>query len=470
MLILLFILPLLLLTCSLALPPTIPPGVSVPLVRANQGRKTPEEKAAWLRRQGETLLAKYGWTNSSLTSSIAARASGTNDLVNHNQDSSYFGSLAIGTPAEAFNVILDTGSADLWVASSACSTGCNGIKSFNATSSSSFSNLSLPFDITYGSGRAQGYLAQDTVQMAGFSVANQDFGVVSTVSAGLLSSPVSGLLGLAFKSIASSHSTPLWQTLVESGAWDQPVMSFYLSRFINGTHSKPQEPGGRFTMGFMDQSLYTGQVEFVDIPDGQDGYWILPLTGVNVNGQTVQLPGSAQSSYSAIDTGTTLIGGPSNVIKEIFANIPGSAPGTGDYQGYYTYPCDQQIQLSLSFGSGAAWPINPTDFMLTQLSSKQCVGALFSLDSTGNNGPAWIMGDTFLKNVYSVFRYNPPSVGFATISAAAQQLAQEGGSLPTPTIGAHTVIATGAASSTSVPPYHLLVTVTFVFSMLWVVS
>lgn len=28
----------------------------------------------------------------------------------------------------------------------------------------------------------------------------------------------------------------------------------------------------------------------------------------------------------------------------------------------------------------------------------------------------WLLGDTFLKNVYSVYRYNPPSVGFAPVS------------------------------------------------------
>jgi len=81
--------------------------------------------------------------------------------------------------------------------------------------------------------------------------------------------------------------------------------------------------------------------------------------------------------------------------------------------------------------------------MLTQLSTKQCVGALFSLDTSGGNGPAWIVGDTFLKNVYSVFRYSPASVGFASLSVAATELAQEGGNLPTPTVGAHPIVATG---------------------------
>jgi len=446
-------------------------GITVPLVRANQGRQSPEQKAAWARRQADIVVARYGTPTNPSESTLVARGSGTNELINHNQDSSYFGSLAIGTPAQAYSVILDTGSADLWIASSSCSVGCNGIGKFNETSSTSYKNLSTPFDITYGSGRAQGSLAQDTVQMAGFSVSNQNFGVVDTVSPGLLTSPVSGLLGLGFKTISSSHSTPFWQTLVESGSWDQPVMSFYLSRFINVTHARPQEPGGRFTMGFTDQSLYSGQIEYIDIPNGQEGYWILPLTNLKVNGQSVSLPGTAQSSYAAIDTGTTLIGGPPEVIKAIFADIPGSAPGSGDYEGYYTYPCDSKIQLSITFGSGSAWSVDPTDFMLTQLSSKQCVGALFSLESSGNSGPSWIMGDTFLKNVYSVFRYNPPSVGFAAVSNAAAQLTQEGGNLPTPTMGAHPIVATGAASDRRDPARYIVwATLTTTLSMFWAIS
>jgi len=304
--------------------------------------------------------------------------------------------------------------------------------------------------------------------MAGFSVPDQIFGVADVVSTGLLTSPVSGLLGLGFKSIASSRATPFWQTLVENGAWDQPLMSFYLSRFINSSHAKPMEPGGRFTMGFADQALYSGDIEYVDIPSGDEGYWILPLTNISINGQSVVLPSSEQ--ISAIDTGTTLIGGPSDIIQGIFADIPGSKPGTGDYEGYYTYPCDQNINLSFTFGSGSAWTIDPQDFLLTQLTPKQCVGALFSIDSDGSSsGPSWIMGDTFLKNVYSVFRYNPPSVGFAALSPAAKQLTQEGGNLPTPTTGAHPIIATGSATTIRIRNSWPCIA-TIVFSMLWVIS
>lgn len=55
-----------------------------------------------------------------------------------------------------------------------------------------------------------------------------------------------------------------------------------------------------------------------------------------VQGTSVTVP-SGSSSYAAIDTGTTLVGGPSDVISEIYAQIPGSQAGTGNFQGYYMY-------------------------------------------------------------------------------------------------------------------------------------
>lgn len=69
--------------------------------------------------------------------------------------------------------------------------------------------------------------------MAGFEVQNQIFGVCDEVSSGLLSSPVSGLLGLGFQTIASSGAVPFWETLVTENAWDSPLMAFHLTRYVS---------------------------------------------------------------------------------------------------------------------------------------------------------------------------------------------------------------------------------------------
>ena len=104
-------------------------------------------------------------------------------MVNQNTDTTYYGSLAVGTPAVAYNVVLDTGSADFWLAAPDCD-GCpNGVETFDGSSSSTFTNSSESFSITYGSGAASGYLVSDTVQMAGFEVTGQTFGMLQHFSA-----------------------------------------------------------------------------------------------------------------------------------------------------------------------------------------------------------------------------------------------------------------------------------------------
>jgi cathepsin D len=52
--------------------------------------------------------------------------------------------------------------------------------------------------------------------------------------------------------------------------------------------------------------------------------------------------------------------------------------------------------------------------------NQMCAGGIFDVGSTVGNAqgaPSWIVGDTFLKNVYTVFQANPPAVGFAQLAS-----------------------------------------------------
>lgn len=84
-------------------------------------------------------------------------------------------------------------------------------------------------------------------------------------------------MGLAWQSIATSGAEPLWQTLASSGTWDEPVMTFQMTRFSNISQVRTLEPGGTFTMGTLNSSLYTGAIDYVDLPQNAVTYWILPL-------------------------------------------------------------------------------------------------------------------------------------------------------------------------------------------------
>ncbi|KAB5594986.1 Lysosomal aspartic protease [Ceratobasidium theobromae] len=425
--------PLIVLGVSAAPSPAANP-ITIPLTR-RQGLVRRDRDTEWLKAEGDWLKSKWSGDAKS------KRASGVNALVNKGTDSSYYGSIAVGTPPVAFNVILDTGSSDLWLASSTCYTGCRNIPTFDASNSTTYKNLTTSFSIRYGSGQAAGELASDSVQMAGFQVTNQVFALADQVSANLLSNPISGLMGLGWSSIASSGATPMWQTLAKGSQWSEPVMSFFLTRFINVNGAASQEPGGEFMMGGTNSQLYTGDIDYVNIPTGRQSYWLIPLTGLTVNGASV-LSGSVNA---AIDTGTTLVGGPTDAISSIFAQIPNSQAGTGDLDGYYLYPCSTSVTITMTFSS-RTWTINPADFLLMRASTSMCVGAFFALNLSGS-APSWIVGDTFLKNVYSVYRYNPPSVGFANLSSTALAQNTLGGTLPSATIGSSPVTATGSAAN-----------------------
>jgi hypothetical protein len=71
-----------------------------------------------------------------------------------------------------------------------------------------------------------------------------------------------------------------------------------MTRFVDDQNAEALEAGGSFTMGastssflvqssltraslsgFVNQSLYTGDIDFQNVPSGQESWWILPVTG-----------------------------------------------------------------------------------------------------------------------------------------------------------------------------------------------
>jgi len=374
------------------------------------------------------VRTKYGYEP---VSSKQKRAGSTTaiSITNEDADSSYYASMTIGTPAQPFNVILDTGSSDLWLASTQC-TSCSGTPEYDSSKSSSFKSVGdSETTIRYGSGVVRGTLGQDTVSMGGFT-ATQIFLSVDQTSSGLLDGSTAGIMGLAFQGIASTQATPFWQTLVNTNEWASPEMGFYLTRFVNDNSAKQEEPGGTLTFGGINSSLFTGDIDYLALSGADDPtFWLLDLSSVTVQGNSVPI----SSALSAIDTGTTLIAGPSVDVQNIWAQVPDSQPLTGSMEGFYGFPCSTDVQVKLSFG-GKTWPISTADMNLGESGiGNQCVGGIFDLslgsDAGGAGNPSWIIGDTFLKNVYSVFSSNPAQIGFAELSNAA------GGSSGTPGSG-----------------------------------
>ncbi|KAG6810685.1 hypothetical protein H0H92_010741 [Tricholoma furcatifolium] len=262
-------------------------------------------------KTADHVRAKYGYTKNPAK---RRRSTAGFSLVDEGFDSTYYSTASIGTPAQNFNFILDTGSSDLWVVDSQC-TSCGTISAptYVASASSSLILSNSDIQIQYGSGSVGGQIGQDTVSMV---AANQ-------MTSNLLESGISGIMGLAFPTIAETQATPFWDALTISGKLDNPEMSFWLARDRDDPNASNNAPGGIFTLGGTNSSLYTGNIEFLDLAVTTPTYWLLSMSAITVQGKEVATS-TGSAALSAIDTGTTLIGGPTADVEAIWAAVPGS--------------------------------------------------------------------------------------------------------------------------------------------------
>lgn len=338
------------------------------------------------------------------------KRAGEMGMVNHEYDNLYTGEISVGNPGQKFSVVLDTGSADLWVQESNC-TKCQGSK-YDRAQSSSFSvpDGSPTFRINYGSGSVTGRLGRDDVSLAGYRVVKQTFGLIDEGSH-ILGDNGQGILGLAFQSLSNAKVTPWWVT--SSTKWPQQIFAFYLRRWRHDDAATGSDDGGRLTLGYLDNSLYQGDVHYVKLLDNPK-YWAVPMSKLSVGGQDVDLSGKPNV---AIDTGTTHILGPEEVVNKIYEKIPNSRPSASHRQ-YMEYPCNQTVDdVKITFGDFELQMTN-ADFNAGEVKERPgwCLGTFYIGRLSSNNPVNWIFGASALKNAYTVFDNQNQQVGFAKLA------------------------------------------------------
>lgn len=72
--------------------------------------------------------------------------------INDFQNAQYYGPISVGTPAQTFNVIFDTGSSNLWIPGKSCGSGCGSHTLYDSSKSSTSAANGTTFAIQYGSG------------------------------------------------------------------------------------------------------------------------------------------------------------------------------------------------------------------------------------------------------------------------------------------------------------------------------
>ncbi|TDL13727.1 acid protease [Rickenella mellea] len=345
-----------------------------------------------------------------------------------------------------FQVVLDTGSSDLWLDTAKLKP--SGTQDTGATAA-----------VGYGDGTvAQGPILTANVTFGNFSVP-QAF--VSAPGSNATHNISTGLLGI----FAANPDEP-------------NSITFQLSRSeTTGTTS-----GGTFTIGEVNATL-SGISSAPRLDVVSPNRWVVLMDGIIVNGKNVtgnsthNVTGQGPTQTLAnLDTGTSLALIPKFYADAIYSDVPGAQFNTA--LNVYIVPCDTKIDLSFVFG-GIAYPMHPADTVQatqnpTAKGTVACFGG-FQVSTGQDSDDDFLLGDSFLRNVYTLYDFGsfisgtttPPFIQllsttnvliadseFATLSA--QRNASITGTVPTGAdAGALSGSGGAGSSSTSSAPQSM---------------
>jgi hypothetical protein len=345
----------------------------------------------------------------------------------------YFGYVEIGTPPRGFNMLFDTGSANIWVLSKECQ-GCGNHVHYDSDSSSTYKKDGAPFHIRYGTGAASGFMSSDDMMVAGLKVKDVKFAeITSEPDPTFTTALFDGLVGLAFPSISVGGVTPLFTEMLHQKVVAAPVFSFWMCEARlpvpskvddtlptddNNANGMPQElpkpvAGGMLTFGGYDPAQFEGPLHY--IPLTNTTYWEVELEEIRLGGDRV----FARKTSAVIDSGTSLIILHEETARDINKRLGCvSLPhlvgvGVCIFLGCPDPRRMPTIDIQLN---GKNFPLAPQQYILTQtlpfsVPLTICISGISGMPLPRSLGV--ILGDVFMRAYYTVFDYGHKRVGLA---------------------------------------------------------
>lgn len=280
-----------------------------------------------------------------------------------------------------------------------------------------------------------GVVASDALRCGAFSVP-LTFGLATNVSDDFSAYPMDGILGLGRADLVAqtARNVPgpsLMDVLISQNVIKSKIVGVHLWR-----DSSAGRNNGEVTFGALDSSMFEGEINYVDAVGNGDGFWEVPVADAGVDGKSAGLSGNT----AILDTGTSFILMPQAHAAKLHALVPDSAnPGGGES---FTVPCGTQNTVQLTF-NGVVYGILPADYVGTPVAqgSSTCYSNIVGRQTF--NATQWLVGDVFLKNVYSVFDFDEQRLGFGVKAGD--------GDNPSSSSGGSSATAMGSISSGSPP-------------------
>uniref|UniRef100_A0A8C6E0A0 Peptidase A1 domain-containing protein n=1 Tax=Moschus moschiferus TaxID=68415 RepID=A0A8C6E0A0_MOSMO len=333
-------------------------------------------------------------------SQISSRASNlTIHPLRNIMDMLYVGNTTIGTPPQEFQVVFDTGSSDLWVPSIFCnSPACCEYRHLVSghLESSTFRPTQKTFSIAYGSGSMKGFLAYDTIRIGDLVSNDQLFGL-SIAECGCEGEPFDGILGLNYPNISVFGGIPVFDNLKNQSAISEPVFAFYWS--------KNKWEGSVVMFGGVDKSYYWERGSSGETQSDLDACFIALSLSISMKRKVIACSGSCEA---VVDTGTSLILGPTRLVNNIQKLIGATPRGSKHYVSCFAINSLPSIIFTIN---GITYPV-PARAYIRKDSRGHCC-TTFKENRLRTLTETWILGDVFLRLYFSVFDQGNDRIGLA---------------------------------------------------------
>jgi len=325
----------------------------------------------------------------------------------HGQQSEYYGQVSVGSPAQTFTVVFDTGSGNLLLPSKECvDEACTGHKRFDSALSATAMQVADAdhpdtkvgadgsrdvVTITFGTGEMSGVYVRDNICLGGGDICCQADFVAATEESDEPFSlvPFDGILGLSLPQMAEGPAFSVLDKLVEAGALSQGLFSVFFG--YEGEQSE-------VTFGaYKEEQLAT---ELFWSPVTVPGYWQVAMDDITMDNKKLGLC-SSKKCQVAVDTGTSLLAGPSEVVSTLVEKLQVA----DDCSNIQSLP-----DLGFIVGDHIL-NLKAEDYVAQH--STGCSLGLMSLDIPPPKGPLFIFGDPFLRKYYTVYDRQNMRVGFA---------------------------------------------------------
>ncbi|KAG5361014.1 Candidapepsin-3 [Yarrowia sp. B02] len=313
-------------------------------------------------------------------------------LVNH--QAFYSLALSLGTPAQEFNLLLDTGSSDLWVydvkdTTDCVNDQCSYTGQYDSAGSSTYNFLNNNYFIQYVSGNAYGSWVTDTLSIGDVTLDNFQFATVTKAGGdtGIVGISIQGQESLA-KGQGQYPNFPI--ALKNAGYIDRIVYSLYLDSGSATT--------GTLLLGGIDTAKFDGSLVYLPLADS-DGMDV-QYNSISFNGQQI-----SGGNVATLDSGTSLTYLPDGAFQALAKQLN---LADQDDQGLYSIDCDADFTLEFDFG-GVTISASSSNLIVTDGEDQCALGVL----STDQSQGYVLFGDTFLRNAYVVYDIEDSVIGIA---------------------------------------------------------